>query len=128
MATGDYIAWQIKEDGTTQPIALANLPMSVMPVAKSRLDVHLFSKNLGTTARRSGHFNITGLSGLDAFSGVRVYQSDVPGTNKGAIRDQAEFEQLQFIASLVGDTTITVRWIANGPVVGTFNLVYQFRN
>lgn len=128
MATNDFITWQVQSDGSTRPAPLSNLPMSIMPVAKSRLDVHLFNQTICTTARRSGHFDITGLSGLSGFSGVRVYQSDTPGTNKGALHDEPEFEQIQFIASLIGDTTIRVRWLANGPVVGNYNLVYQFRN
>lgn len=117
------------DSGTdTGQLPTVPLPMVVMPVAKARLDVHLFSQNLGFPMSKGGTFDLTGLSGLSGFQGVRAYQSSVPGSGKGFRTDCAVMEQLSIVAVIVNDTTLRFHWTAPCFVGGNFNFVYQIRN
>lgn len=104
------------------------LPMSVMPMAKSRIDVHHFSFTVGPTARRSGAFTLSIPPGASNFFNVVAYQSATPGTNKGVLPDSREFDQLSITSSITSDTTLKCSWVATGPVIGNFNGYYQFKN
>jgi hypothetical protein len=103
------------------------LPMSVMPVAKARIDVHPFSFTV-PGVRRSGAFTLTTPPGLSAFFNVIAYQSAVPGTNKGILPDAREFDQILMTADIINDTTLRISWIATGPVTGNYNAYYQIKN
>lgn len=137
MATGDITAYQEQADGTNKSVkingllngnvALIPIPMAAMPVAKSRLDVHQIEQSLGTIAQQSGSFSITGLTGLLAFSFVRIWMSTVPGSGQGTLADFTEFEQIQISAEIVNDTSMKCYWIATGPVIGNYKFIYQFR-
>lgn len=109
-------------------LPIAPLPMSVMPVAKSRIDVHAFSFTVGPTARRSGHLNLTVPAGLSNFFNVVAYQSAVPGANKGALPDAREFDQMLMTADIINDTTLRISWVSTGPVIGNYNAYYQIKN
>lgn len=104
------------------------LPMSVMPVAKARIDVHPFSFTVGPTARRSGHLTLTVPAGLSAYFNVVAYQSANPGTNKGQLPDAREFDQILMTADIINDTTLRISWVSTGPVIGNYNAYYQIKN
>lgn len=138
MSTGDIIAHQVQSDGSTRPIIingtgvgsvpLVPLPMSVIPVVKSRIDVHPFAITVGPTARRSGHFDLTVPAGMNAFFNVIAYQSAIPGANKGTRSDAREFDQIFVAMAILNDTTLRGEWVATGPVLGNFNFYYQIKN
>lgn len=94
-----------------------------MPLADRRLTVVPFTQNLCSVAQNSGHFKITGLSGLSAFTKVRAWQSDVPVI--GTLSDFLEMDQISISASIVNNTTLNFFWMASGPVIGSFNFNYQ---
>lgn len=114
--------------GNAGSLPILPVPMSAMPVAKARIDVHPFNFTVGPTARRSGHLNLTVPAGLSAYFNVVAYQSANPGTNKGQLPDAREFDQMLMTAGIVNDTTLRISWISTGPVTGNFNAYYQIKN
>lgn len=83
-----------------------------------------FTKDLGA-ARRSGSFDITGLSGLTADKVVSVVQTAAQIASKGNARDEAEFDQINLTGYVVDANTIRAYWQAPGVVVGTYAFAYQ---
>lgn len=138
MAAGDIYCWQEQAGGALQPVkingsasgqvSLVPLPMSAMPVAKSRIDVHPFSIVIGPSARRSGAFDLTTAQDLTGFFNVAAYQSAAPGDGKGIRPDSREFDQILITADIVGANLLRCCWIATGPVIGHFNFFYQIKN
>lgn len=124
-AVGASTALNFDVSGTTK---ISALPMSVMPVAKARIDVHPFSFTVGPTARRSGRLDMTVPAGLSAYFNVVAYQSAVPGANKGQLPDAREFDQILMTADITSDTTLRISWVATGPVIGNYNAYYQIKN
>jgi hypothetical protein len=82
-----------------------------------------FTKDLGV-ARRSGTFDITGLSGLTAAKDVQVWQTGAKITSKGDARDEPEMDQIRLTGYVVDAATIRVYWYANSVVVGTYAFAY----
>jgi hypothetical protein len=82
-----------------------------------------FSKDLGT-ARSSGTFDITGLSGLTANKVVNLVQTATAIASKGNAQDEPEMDQIQLTGFVVNSTTIRVYWQAPGVVVGTYQFAY----
>jgi len=82
-----------------------------------------YSVDLGT-ARTSGTFDITGLSGLTTDKPVLIFQSSSPIPSKGDARDEPEFDRIQAAGYVVNATTIRVSWWAPGVVVGTYEFEY----
>jgi hypothetical protein len=82
-----------------------------------------YSVDLGA-ARRSGTFDITGLSGLTADKPVNIFQSASPIPSKGDARDEAEMDHISATGYVVNTTTIRVYWWAPGVVVGTYEFEY----
>jgi hypothetical protein len=82
-----------------------------------------FAKNLGT-ARRSGTFDITGLSGLTADKFVDIRQTAAAITSKGSARDEGEMDSISLTGYVVDATTIRAFWNATGVVVGDYQFAY----
>lgn len=83
-----------------------------------------FTKDLGA-ARRSGSFDITGLSGLTADKVVSVVQTAAQIASKGNARDEVEFDQIQATGFVLDASTIRAYWQSPGVVVGTYAFAYQ---
>lgn len=83
-----------------------------------------FTQDLGA-ARRSGTFDITGLSGLTADKPVAVMQSAAPIASKGDSRDEPEMDHISATGYVLDATTIRVYWHASAVVVGTYAFAYM---
>jgi hypothetical protein len=83
-----------------------------------------FTKDLGT-ARMSGTFDITGLSGLTADTVVEIVQTMEPIASKGNARDEFEMDPIRLTAYVLSATTIRALWSAPGVVVGTYAFAYS---
>lgn len=82
-----------------------------------------FTQDLGV-ARRSGTFDITGLSGLIAGKVVSIVQTAAVIASKGNARDEFEFDSIALTGYVVDATTIRVYWEADNVVVGTYAFAY----
>jgi len=82
-----------------------------------------FTKDLGV-ARRSGTFDITGLSGLTAGKVVDIRQTAAQIASKGNARDEPEMDQIEVTGYVVDANTIRAYWYANSVVVGTYAFAY----
>lgn len=82
-----------------------------------------FTRDLGA-ARRSGTFDITGLSGLTADKQVTVLQTADIIASKGNARDEAEMDHISATGYVVNTTTIRCYWQAPSVVVGTYAFAY----
>lgn len=82
-----------------------------------------FTQDLGA-ARRSGTFDITGLSGLTAEKVVDIRQTAAKITSKGDARDEPEMDQIEVTGYVVDATTIRAYWCAPSVVVGTYAFAY----
>lgn len=96
---------------------------SWQPVGGGSLTLTALVRDLGT-ARRSGTFDITGLSGLTADKAVLITQTTAPIASKGNARDEIEFDAIQATGYVVNATTIRVLWHAPGVVVGDYAFAY----
>ena len=76
-------------------------------------------------ARRSGTFDITGLSGLTVDKNVVIVQNGLPITSKGNARDELEMDNIQATGYVLDAATIRVLWNAGNVVVGSYNFSYQ---
>lgn len=83
-----------------------------------------FTKDLGV-ARRSGTFDITGLSGLTADKVVSIVQTAAPIASKGNARDEPEMDLIRATGYVVNTTTIRAYWQATGVMVGSYNFAFQ---
>lgn len=75
-------------------------------------------------ARRSGTFDITGLSGLVADRVVTIVQTAAAVASKGNARDEPEMDQVQATGYVVDATTIRAYWQAPNVVVGNVAFGY----
>jgi hypothetical protein len=84
-----------------------------------------FTTDLGV-ARRSGTFDITGLSGLTADKVVNIVQTAAAISSKGDARDEAEMDHIDVTGYVVDATTIRAYWnCSSGAVcVGTYAFAY----
>lgn len=83
-----------------------------------------FTKDLGVS-RRSGTFDITGLSGLTADKVVSIVQTAAPIASKGNARDEPEMDLIRATGYVVNTTTIRAYWQAQGVVVGIHAFAFQ---
>jgi hypothetical protein len=81
-------------------------------------------KSLGASWRRSGNFQITGLSGLTAGKPVSIQQANGPYTGKGTREDEAEMDQLLLTGKVLNTTTIQCYWQSRFQVRGNFKVDY----
>lgn len=79
---------------------------------------------LSSTARLSGTFDITGLSGLTADKPVYIQQAAGPYANKGTRQDEAEMDGIDVSAYVVDGTTVRAYWTSATQVVGSFTFIY----
>lgn len=82
-----------------------------------------FTANLGV-ARRSGTFDIMGLSGLTADKNVLVMQSAQPIASKGNARDESEMDHIRVTGYVLNTTTVRCYWDAPSVVVGSYNFAF----
>jgi hypothetical protein len=83
-----------------------------------------FVQDLGHS-NRSGHFALTGLSGLTIGKDVIVVQTSQPIAAKGGARDELEMDAITATGYVASATTINVYWNATGTVVGPYAFAYQ---
>jgi hypothetical protein len=83
-----------------------------------------FTKDLGV-ARRSGTFDVTGLSGLTADNSYDVRQSGAKITSKGDARDEPEMDTILCTAYALDATSLRAYWFSSDKsvVVGTYAFV-----
>lgn len=84
----------------------------------------LVEKDLGSFARKSGSFTISGLAGLTTGKLVNMFQSVGPYTGKGTLADEAEMDNVMVKAAATASDTITAYWNADGFVKGNFKFGY----
>jgi hypothetical protein len=78
--------------------------------------------SLGSTARRSGKVQITGLAGLTAGKPVLIQQAVGPYTGKGTRADEAEMDALTLSAAVLNATTIDIYWTSRFQVRGNYKV------
>lgn len=74
--------------------------------------------------RRSGHVQITGLSGLTIGKPVMVQQAPGPYTGKGSRADEAEMDAISFVGKVLSATVIDLYWQAARLVRGNIKVQY----
>jgi hypothetical protein len=75
-------------------------------------------------ARRSGSFQITGLSGLTTGKAVSIQQANGPYTGKGTREDEAEMDQVTVTAKVASATVIQAYWASTYRVRGNVKFDY----
>ena len=83
--------------------------------------------SLGSVARYSGSFDITGLSGLTPNAQVLIVQKAAAYTSKGNRQDEAEMDQVHCTGYVVDASTIRAYWVCmphGGPMVGNVKFGY----
>lgn len=93
------------------------------PTASAAVTFTEFTKDLGV-ARRSGTFDLTGLSGLTADKPVTAFQTAAIVASKGNARDESEMDRINISGYVVDATTIRFYWQAPSVVVGTYAFAY----
>lgn len=88
-------------------------------------DLTVIEKNLGSLPRRSGHFDITGLTGLTANNPAEVFQLPGPYTGKGTLADEAEMDAVHVSAYCKDANSVRCYWLASGAVRGNFKFGYR---
>ena len=83
-----------------------------------------FTKDLGVS-RRSGTFDLTGLSGLTVGKNATVVQTGQPIATKGNSTDEFEMDAIQLTGFVLNSTTLRIFWQAPSTVVGTYAFAYQ---
>lgn len=81
--------------------------------------------NISAVPKRTGHFDITGQTGLTVSTPVIVRMAAGPYTGKGALADEAEMDHIMCAGLVLNSTTIRVYWVATGPVIGNFKFHYR---
>lgn len=81
--------------------------------------------DLGSTPRRSGRFDISGLSGLTPGNGVLIQQALGPYTGKGTQADEAEMDRILPVAKAASSSEIQVFWSSSTLVKGNFKFDYS---
>lgn len=79
--------------------------------------------NLGSTARKSGKFTISG-SGLTTGRPVLIFQAAGPYSGKGTRADEAEMDNVAVSASVTSSTQITCYWNSATRVRGNRKFNY----
>lgn len=118
IATGDLTIDQV--DGLQDELDTLTAAVSALTLLGT---FNAFTKDLGA-ARRSGTFDITGLSGLTADKHVTVIQTAAPIASKGNARDEFEMDRIELTGYVVDANTIRVFWQAPSVVVGTYAFAY----
>lgn len=79
--------------------------------------------NLGSVARRSGKFNITG-SGMTAGKPVSIQQANGPYTGKGTREDECEMDMLLVAGKVLDATTIQCFYNSRFQIKGNYKFNY----
>lgn len=80
-------------------------------------------QNLGVS-RRSGSFDITGLSNLTVGKFIDVQQTCGSIPSKGNCTDEPEMDTITAHGVVLNSATVRVRWNATGVVVGQYAFAY----
>ncbi len=88
------------------------------------LDLTEIEVNLGSTARTSGSFVISGLSGLTTGDPVLVRQAVGPYTGKGTRADEFELDSVSVAGKVASASTIQCYWRSDAWVRGNFKFLY----
>jgi len=85
-----------------------------------------FVQNLGV-ARRSGTFDVTGLSGLTTDNIIEVLQTNDPISSKGNAIDEPEMDQILLTARALNSTSFRCHWFSTngGVVVGNYAFAWR---
>lgn len=82
--------------------------------------------NFGSVPKRSGSFDITGLTNLDITRTVVITQAPGPYTGKGTLPDEAEMDQCLVTGYVFSTTVIRCYWVsALSRMVGNIKFTYQ---
>lgn len=111
------VAGRITSVAGLSPVNMVNGVLTFSP--------DLIEVNLCTAPQRSGHFDITGLTGLTAGKPVMIQQAVGPYTGKGSLADEAEMDQVLVAASVFNATTVRAYWVSTGLVIGHFKFTYM---
>jgi hypothetical protein len=79
--------------------------------------------NLGTRARRSGNFNITG-SGFTIGKPVMIQKATGPYTGKGNLSDEFQAGTLIVSGKVISSTVIECQWVCDTPIRGNVKFNY----
>lgn len=93
------------------------------PTAEAAVIFTAFTKDLGV-ARRSGSFDITGLTGLTTGKPVQLFQTAAAIASKGNAADELEMDAIRLTGIVLNATTIRAYWEAPSVVVGTYAFAY----
>lgn len=80
--------------------------------------------DLGTTPKKAGKFQITGLSGLTPGKVVLVQQAALPYTGKGTLSDESEMDIISVDGVVLDSTTIQCYWTCSTFIKGNVKLNY----
>lgn len=116
----DKILFYRDHNGAVQQMSLVPTPGSV--------SVFTVEKDLGTPAKTSGSFQITGLSGLTPGKQVIISQAAGPYTGKGNLADEAEMDSVTVSGYVLNSTTIQCYWNSRYLVGGNFKFNYFIQN
>lgn len=111
------VAGRITTLDANSPVTMSN---GILAFSPDSVEV-----NLCSVPQRSGHFDITGLSGLTQGKPVVVQQAVGPYAGKGTLADEAEMDQVLVAGTVIDAATVRAYWIATGPVIGNFKFTYM---
>ena len=94
-----------------------------VPAGGTGLSLTEVEKNLGTTPKRAGKFNITS-SGLTTGKHVLITQANGPYTGKGTLTDEAEMDAITATGKVTSATNIECYWRSPTKVKGNVKFAY----
>jgi hypothetical protein len=110
-------------DATTGMVRLAISPSYTTNAAGGSVSLTEVEKNLGTTPRRTGKFNITS-SGLTTGKHILITQANGPYTGKGTLTDEAEMDAITATGKVTSATNIECYWRSPTKVRGNVKFAY----
>lgn len=111
----------IERGGTVYKLTLSE----VAALLSGGLSVATVEVDLGTPGKRSGSFQITGLSGLTPGAPVVIQKAAGPYTGKGTCADEAEMDLITATGKVVTASVIEVYWQSKHLVRGNIKFNYM---
>lgn len=103
-----------------KPLALYAGKIKEIQAGDTVVPASLVEIDMGLNPLLSGHFTVSGFTGLTSLMPVSIKQAALPYTGKGTLSDEAEMDTVNVSASVLNPTTIQAFWNASGYVVGNF--------